>query len=153
MLSAVHQLGWAQDPKAPFMFALPLWDTHPDQQGQSVLTTRPLVAKMATYAIDAYPDELPSQHVMHQDVPAGEACAIYTQSVRTNFWSTEKVRLVPETLPAPYTVPQVRDQLDGQGRLRVAASRGGGVAERRRARRPGDRTAGSTAPAPSLRWS
>ena len=25
-LSAVHQLGWEQDPKAPCMFAMPVWD-------------------------------------------------------------------------------------------------------------------------------
>jgi len=117
-LNAVHQTGWAQDPGTSMRLGVPVWDAHADQRGQSVLTTRPLVAKVATYEIDAFPDELPSQHVMHQGVEPGESCAIYTQSTRTNFWSTEKVRLVPETLPQAYAVPRYQTTLtvkDGFG--------------------------------------
>ena len=117
-LNAVHQTGWTQDPGTSMRLGIPVWDSHVDFQGQSVLTTRPLVAQVASYAIDAFPDELPSQHVMHQGVDPGESCAIYTQSVRTNFWSTEKVRLVPETLPAAYAVPRYQTSLtvkDGFG--------------------------------------
>ena len=129
-LIAVHQTGWPQDPGAPMRLGLPVWDSHIDPQGQSVLTTRPLVAQMATYAVDAFPDELPSQHVMHQGVEPGEACAIYTQSTRTNFWSTEKVRLVPENLPAAYSVPRYQTSVERQGRVRGADGWGAGLVDR-----------------------
>lgn len=117
-LNVVHQLGWTEDPNMPRGWTKPVWDTHEDKTLKTVATTRALVGNVATFAVDPYPDELPSQHVMHQGVQPGESCAIYTQSIRTNFWYTEQVRLIPETLPKPYTVPRYQTALtvkDGYG--------------------------------------
>jgi len=117
-LRVVHQIGWVEDTDAPPGAVKPTWDAHLNSLGTTVATTRGLVSQVATYALDGFPDELPSQHVMHQGVPAGQACAIYTQSTRTNFWCTEQVRLIPETLPAPYLVRRYQTVLtvkDGYG--------------------------------------
>lgn len=104
-LCAVHQTGWHDISTPPVVgLVAPTWDAHADAGGALVATTRPLVPSVATFAVDAYPDTLPSQHAMLQGVDAGEACAIYTQDTRTSFWAAEKVRLVPDSLPAPYLV-------------------------------------------------
>lgn len=110
-LNVVHQLGWKPNPMLPPGWVEPAWDQHTDTQNTIVTTTRPLVGEVATFAVDPFPDDLPSQHVMHQGKPPGESCAIYTQSVRTNFWCKEQVRLIPKTLPAPYTVPRYQTRL------------------------------------------
>ena len=78
------------------------------RRGNRSLTTRPLVAQVATYAVDAYPDEMPSQHVMHQGVPAGRGVRDLHPERAHQLLVHEKMRLVPETLPKPYTVPGTR---------------------------------------------
>jgi hypothetical protein len=116
-LCVVHQLGWESQDSLPGL-TMPVFDVHEGDGGSDVATVRPLVGQVASFAVDAFPDELPSQHVMHQGVPAGESCAIYTQSVRTSFWCREQVRLVPDALPKPYAVPRYQTSLvvkDGYG--------------------------------------
>ena len=111
-LCAVHQTGW--DTGDLYGRVVPVWDSHesPVPGGGQSLTTRPLVGQVDRYAVDAFPDFMPNQHVMHQGVPPGEACAIYTQSVRTSFWCVEKMRMVdPAALPKPYTVPRYQTSL------------------------------------------
>lgn len=109
-LNAVHQLGWVADQDSLPGVVKPVWDEHTNASS-TVATTRPLVGQVATFAVDAYPDDMPSQHVMHQGVPPGETCSIYTQDLRSTFWSREQIRMVPEKLPAPYLVPRYETTL------------------------------------------
>ena len=92
-LRVVHQAGVALSESV----AHPVWDTHPltvDGSDVDVAVTRAVVSSVDTWAVDPFPDDYPSQHVMHDDdVPAGERCAIYTQDVTTTWWSREVVRL------------------------------------------------------------
>ena len=106
-LYVVHQLNWS--PSVVEGCSIPVWDTHSGERGATA-TTRPLLENVARFNVDAYPDDMPSQHVMHGGVPEGESCVIYTQSVTTSFWAREKVRLVQE-VPDLYSVPRYQSTL------------------------------------------
>lgn len=98
--------------------ARPVWETHATTAGATVGTTRPLFADAGRFQVDAFPDEYPSQHVMHMQAAAGERCSIYTQDVRTTYWCRERVRLEVAPTVKPYSVPRYQSTLrvtDGYG--------------------------------------
>ncbi len=110
-LHVLHQMGWKY--RVSDGSYEPVWDVH--ENGWSpygpVGTTRALLADVARFDIDPFPDDMPNQHVMHSGVDAGETCALYTQQVGTSYWAREKMRLVPDTLPKPYVVPRYETSL------------------------------------------
>lgn len=98
--------------------ARPVWETHLTTAGATVGTTRPLFADAGRFQVDAFPDEYPSQHVMHTLAAVGERCSIYTQDVRTTYWCRERVRLEVAPTVKPYSVPRYQSTLrvtDGYG--------------------------------------
>lgn len=94
-LRVVHQAGlrfW--DDEVP----VPDWESKPvtvNGRDLRLAVSRPLTGSVDTYAVDPFPDEYPSQHVMHVagSVAAAERCVIMTQDVATSWWSREVVRL------------------------------------------------------------
>jgi hypothetical protein len=98
-LRVVHQSGLGEKDYVVH----PVWDSHPlvvDTVNVDVAVTRPVVPSVDTWAVDPYPDDYPSQHVMHTDATvAAERCAIYTQDVTTTWWSCEVVRLPATKVP------------------------------------------------------
>jgi hypothetical protein len=98
-LRVVHQRGLGER----HYVVHPVWDSHPLVVGTTsvdVAVTRPVVPSVDTWAVDPYPDDYPSQHVMHTEaLPAAERCAVYTQDVTSSWWSREVVRLPATTVP------------------------------------------------------
>ncbi len=107
-LHVVHQKQWLRsESTSPSTHSqyVPLWDTHVRvADGPAIATTRALLANVASYNIDPFPDAFPDQHVMHSGVSPGEMCAFYRQNVEGTYCAKEQVRIVPEILPAPYKV-------------------------------------------------
>jgi|GEM_PF-3209389 len=87
---------------------LPVWETVPLGTGYVALT-RPLIPDVRDFAVDAYPDEYPSQHVMHANGRESERCALYTQDVRSTWWSREIVRLPANV--KPYKVTRYKSEV------------------------------------------
>ena len=110
-LQVLHQTGWNTDDTDPmFGVMVPVFEEHFDDPVY-MPTLRSLVGEVGSFAVDAYPDQMPSQFVHHQGAAAGEGCALYTQSVTTTYWAEERIRLVPEKLPKPYSVARYETTL------------------------------------------
>ena len=104
-LCVIHQTGWVRQDPINYVTA-PVFDAHASSIDNRTLTTRGLFGAVASFDVDAYPDEMPNEHVMHSGIPAPEACAIYTQQVGTTYWARERVRLLPGPATVPYTIPR-----------------------------------------------
>jgi Putative Ig domain len=107
-LYVIHQNAWLRTlgtwSGQPSKFT-PVWDQHTrPADGVSLATSRALIANVASYNLDAFPDDTPNQHAMLSGVAPGEMCAFYKQNVAGTYWAKEQVRIVAEKLPAPYKV-------------------------------------------------
>src|SRR5262249_26912628 len=85
---------WQEHPVSESSSAYyPVWEGY-EKAGHDYVTLFPLFPHVRTFEVDSYPDQLPSQHAMHQSpVLPDERCAIYSQQLGSTFWSKEIGRL------------------------------------------------------------
>ncbi|HEX3929916.1 MAG TPA: hypothetical protein VHW64_04390 [Nocardioides sp.] len=121
-LRVVHQAGlrfWERE------VPVPDWESRQATVNGEEITlavSRPLTGSVNMYALDGFPDQYPSQHVMHVpgSVPDAERCVIMTQDVTTTWWSREVVRL--RAAHKPYKMKM------HESRLTLTSQAGGPIA-------------------------
>jgi hypothetical protein len=89
-VSVIHQVDVVADPATATwipQFTTRAW------QGQAVIVSTPLAVDVVDYTVDAYPDQYPSQFMLHGAAGAPtQDWSIYTQDVYSTWWSREDVR-------------------------------------------------------------
>lgn len=91
-LCVIHQKGWRPATVDNPILA-PVWDGVTDDNVDYAFT-RPIAAKVAAFALDAYPDKMPDQFVLHSATPLNEACVLYSQSLDGQYWSNQTMRIM-----------------------------------------------------------
>ncbi|WP_131748904.1 hypothetical protein [Frankia sp. Cppng1_Ct_nod] len=90
-LKVLHQVSWAAK-------GIPVWSRSRVENPAAGTVTVPscvgLVPKVAAFALDPFPDELPNQLVKLADTASpDEQVSFYTQDITSARWSRDKVRL------------------------------------------------------------
>lgn len=86
-LQVIHE-AWGDGLGAPF------WSSAKTEDGSSVAAFMGLVPKVASFAVDPFPDSQPNELVMHEGAKAPhDKFSIYTQDIASDRWSRDKVRL------------------------------------------------------------